>query len=181
MNTLALWVLVLPLPNWLGPIVIWLNQKCSVHPHFEPFDATRHPFDEDVAATFWQTRDALVAHGFTMVADLVFTQRRVRTRVALLEDRAKGDLALAIAVRGRGARGVRPSGRPGAFFSPTPWCGSWSSRSRRGRGGATTSGKYFAPRLWALGSARGGNSPRSSPSDACACVAVRQPSSRSWD
>ena len=103
MNALAFWVPVFLLPYWLGPIVIWLNQRWSVHPPFEPFDATRHQLDEDVATAFRQTRDALVANGFTMMADLMFTQPRLRTRVALLEDRATGDLALAVAVQSTAA------------------------------------------------------------------------------
>lgn len=107
MSALLFWVPVLLLPYWLGPIVVWLNQKWSVHPDFEPFDATRHPLDEDVATAFRQTRDALVADGFTMRADLVFTQRRLRTRVALLDDRAKGDLALTIGIQSAGSRRLR--------------------------------------------------------------------------
>lgn len=106
MNALAFWVPVILLPYWLGPLVVWWTQRWSVHPHAEPFDPTRHPLDGDVATAFQQTRDALVADGFTMVADLVFTQRRLRTRVALLEDRPKGDLALAVAVHSTAAARV---------------------------------------------------------------------------
>lgn len=99
MNALALWLPVLLLPYWLGPIVVWLTQRWSVHPDFEPFDAIRHRFDADLSTAFQQSRDALAADGFARVADLVFTQRRVRTRAALFVDRAKGDLALAVAMQ----------------------------------------------------------------------------------
>ena len=99
MNVLAFWLPVLLLPYWLGPIVVWLTQRWSVRPAFEPFDAARHPFDADLIAGFQQSRDALVADGFAHVADLVFTQRRVRTRAALFVDRARGDVALAVAMQ----------------------------------------------------------------------------------
>lgn len=99
MKALGFWLPVLLLPYWLGPIVVWLTQRWSVRPQLEPFDAVRHRFDADLMTGFEQSRDALVADGFGGVADSVFTQRRVRTRVGLFVDRAKGDLALAVAMQ----------------------------------------------------------------------------------
>ena len=70
MSALPFWLALLLLPYWLGPIVVWMTQKWSVHPQFEPFDPTRHPFDQDLLTTLRQTREALVRDGFEMVADL---------------------------------------------------------------------------------------------------------------
>ena len=99
MKALAFWLPVLLLPYWLGPIVVWLTQRWSVRPDYEPFDPIRHRFDADLMTGFERSRDALMADGFASVADFVFPQRRVRTRVGLFVDRAKGDLALAVAMQ----------------------------------------------------------------------------------
>jgi len=81
------WLLLLLLvPYWLGPIVVWLTQKAGARPEFEPFTPGRHSVPEDVAAAFRQTCDALTTEGFHVVADLFQTgqMKHVSTRVALL-------------------------------------------------------------------------------------------------
>ena len=95
------WLLFLLLaPYWLGPLVVWLTQKAGVHPVFEPFTPGRHSVPEDVAAAFRQTCDALATEGFHVVADLFQTgqMKHISTRVALLENAATEELALAVAM-----------------------------------------------------------------------------------
>src|SRR2546426_7141105 len=92
------WLVILLIPYWLGPIVVWLTQKAGARPVFEPFTPGRHSVPEDVVAAFRQTCDALTTDGFHVVADLFQTgqMRHVSTRVALLENPATGELALAV-------------------------------------------------------------------------------------
>ena len=95
------WLLLLLLaPYWLGPIVVWLNQKVGARPVFEPFTLGRHSVPEEVAAALRQTCDALTTEGFHVVADLFQTgqMRHVSTRVALLENSGTDELALAVAM-----------------------------------------------------------------------------------
>ncbi len=94
------WLVILLVPYWLGPIVVWLTQRVGARPVFEPFTPGRHPVPEDVAAAFRQTCDALTTEGFHVVADLFQTGqvKHVSTRVALLENPATAELALAVAM-----------------------------------------------------------------------------------
>ena len=94
------WLVILLVPYWLGPIVVWLTQRVGARPVFEPFTPGRYPVPEDVAAAFRQTRDALTTEGFHVVADLFQTGqvKHVSTRVALLENPATAELALAVAM-----------------------------------------------------------------------------------
>jgi len=94
------WLVVLLLPYWLGPIVVWLTQKAGARPVFEPFTPGRHSVPEDVAAAFRQTCEALATEGFHVVADLFQTgqMKHVSSRVALLENSKTAELALAIAM-----------------------------------------------------------------------------------
>lgn len=87
-------------PYWLGPLVVWLTQKFGARPSLEPFTPGRHVVPVDVAAAFRQTCDALAGEGFRLVADLFQTGqvRYVSTRVALHENPATTELALAIAM-----------------------------------------------------------------------------------
>ena len=93
------WLVILLIPYWLGPIIVWLTQKVGARPVFEPFAPGRHVVPEDVAASFRQTCDALATEGFRVAADLFQTgqMRHVSTRVALLEHPETMELALAIA------------------------------------------------------------------------------------
>jgi hypothetical protein len=88
------------MPYWLGPVLVWLTQKVGAHPVFEVFSPGKHAVPADVAAAFRQTCDALVTEGFHPVADLFQTGqvRHVSTRVALLENDATAELALAVAM-----------------------------------------------------------------------------------
>ncbi len=94
------WLVILLVPYWLGPIVVWLTQRVGARPVFEPFTPGRYSVPEDVAAAFRQTRDALTTEGFHVVADLFQTGqvKHVSTRVALLENPATAELALAVAM-----------------------------------------------------------------------------------
>jgi hypothetical protein len=94
------WLVILFIPYWLGPIIVWLTQKARADPVFEPFAPGRHSMAEHVAASFRQTCDALSTEGFRVVADLFQTgqMKHVSTRVALLENPATAELALAIAM-----------------------------------------------------------------------------------
>jgi len=94
------WIVILLIPYWLGPIIVWLTQKAGAHPVFAPFTPGRHSVPEDVAAAFRQTCDALTTEGFHIVADLFQTgqMKHVSTRVALLENSATEELALAVAM-----------------------------------------------------------------------------------
>jgi len=94
------WLVILLVPYWLGPIVVWLTQRVGARPVFEPFAPGRYAVPEDVAAAFRQTRDALTTEGFHVVADLFQTGqvKHVSTRVALLENPATAELALAVAM-----------------------------------------------------------------------------------
>jgi hypothetical protein len=96
----AAWVAIGLMPYWLGPILVWLTQKVGAHPVFEVFSPGKHAVPADVAAAFRQTCDALVTEGFHPVADLFQTSqvRHVSTRVALLENDATAELALAVAM-----------------------------------------------------------------------------------
>jgi len=78
------WLVILLIPYWLGPIVVWLPQRAGARPAFEPFTLGRHAVPEDVAAAFRQTCDALSTEGFHVVADLFQTgqMKHVSTRVA---------------------------------------------------------------------------------------------------
>jgi len=93
-------VVILLIPYWLGPIVVWLTQKARADPVFEPFAPGRHSVPQDVAASFQQTCDALGIEGFHVVADLFQAgqMRHVSTRVALLENSVTAELALAVAM-----------------------------------------------------------------------------------
>ena len=93
------WLVILLIPYWLGPIIVWLTQKAGARPVFEPFAPGRHVVPEDVAASFRQTCDALATEGFRVAADLFQTgqMRHVSTRVALLEHPETTELALAVA------------------------------------------------------------------------------------
>jgi len=151
------WLLLLLLvPYWLGPIVVWLTQKAGARPVFEPFTPGRHSVPEDVAAAFRQTCDALTTEGFHVVADLFQTgqMRHVSTRVALLENSGTDELALAVAMftAARPARlvtsyaelptkfrdgrsvSVHNSPIPGSFTPPPSKssCGCRSCATRRG-------------------------------------------------
>jgi len=94
------WLVILLVPYLLGPIVVWLTQRVGARPVFEPFTPGRYSVPEDVAAAFRQTRDALTTEGFHVVADLFQTGqvKHVSTRVALLENPATAELALAVAM-----------------------------------------------------------------------------------
>src|SRR5437773_10123273 len=94
------WLLILLLPSWLGPMIVWLTQKAGARPVFEPFTAGRHSVPEDVAASLQQTCDTLGIEGFHVVADLFQTgqMKHVSTRVALLENSVTAELALAVAM-----------------------------------------------------------------------------------
>ena len=93
------WLVILLVPYLLGPIVVWLTQRVGARPVFEPFTPGRYSVPEDVAAAFRETRDALTTEGFHVVADLFQTGqvKHVSTRVALLENPATAELALAVA------------------------------------------------------------------------------------
>ena len=77
-------LVILLIPYWLGPIVVWLTQRAGARPVFEPFTPGRHAVPADVAAAFRQTCDALTTEGFHVVADLFQTGqvKHVSTRVA---------------------------------------------------------------------------------------------------
>ena len=94
------WLVILLIPYWLGPIIVWLTQKAGARPVFEPFAPGRHVVPEDVAASFRQTCDGLTTEGFRVLADLFQTgqMRHVSTRVALLEHPETAELALAVAM-----------------------------------------------------------------------------------
>src|SRR5216684_5198641 len=94
------WLVILLIPYWLGPIIVWLTQKAGARPVFEPFTPVGHSVPEDVAAAFLHTCDALATEGFRVVADLFQTgqMRHVSTRVALLEHPETAELALAVAM-----------------------------------------------------------------------------------
>ena len=94
------WLVILLIPYWLGPIIVWLTQKAGARPVFEPFAPGRHPVPEDIAASFRETCDALATEGFRVIADLFQTgqMRHVGTRVALLENPETAELALAVAM-----------------------------------------------------------------------------------
>ena len=55
------WLLILLLPYWLGPMIVWLTQKAGARPVFEPFTAGRHSVPEDVAASLQQTLRAFTS------------------------------------------------------------------------------------------------------------------------
>jgi len=94
------WLVILLIPYWLGPIIVWLTQTAGARPVFEPFAPGRHVVPEDVAASFRQTCDGLTTEGFRVLADLFQTgqMRHVSTRVALLEHPETAELALAVAM-----------------------------------------------------------------------------------
>src|SRR5438128_899549 len=94
------WLVILLIPYWLGPIIVWLTQKAGARPVFEPFTPGRHLVPEDVAASFRQTCDGLTTEGFRVVAELFQTgqMRHVSTRIALLEHPETAELALAVAM-----------------------------------------------------------------------------------
>ncbi len=94
------WLVILLVPYWLGPIVVWLTQRVGARPVFEPFTPGRYALPEDVAAAFRQTCDALTTEGFHVVSHLFQTGqvKHVSTRVALLENPATAELALAVAM-----------------------------------------------------------------------------------
>lgn len=46
------WLVILLIPYWLGPLIVWLTQKAGARPVFEPFAPGRHVVPEDVAASF---------------------------------------------------------------------------------------------------------------------------------
>jgi hypothetical protein len=96
---LAVLVAVALIPYWLGPILVWLTRRAGTRPTFEPFIPGRHPVPDDVAEWVRQACDALATEGFHVVADLFQTGqvRHISWRVALLENRATSELALAIA------------------------------------------------------------------------------------
>ena len=94
------WLVILFIPYWLGPMIVWLTQKAGARPAFEPFTPGRHSVPEDVAASLRQTCDTLGIEGFHVVADLFQTgqMKHVSTRVALLENSVTAEVALAIAM-----------------------------------------------------------------------------------
>ncbi len=94
------WLVILLIPYWLGPVIVWLTQKAGARPVFEPYAPGRHLVPEDVAASFRQTCDALATEGFRIVADLFQTgqMKHVSTRVAQLENPETAELALAVAM-----------------------------------------------------------------------------------
>src|SRR2546422_2559863 len=106
------WLVILLIPYWLGPIIVWLTQKAGARPVFERFTPGRHLVPEDVAASFRQTCDGLTTEGFRVVAELFQTgqMRHVSTRVALLEHPETAELGLAVAMftAARPARLVAP-------------------------------------------------------------------------
>jgi uncharacterized protein DUF4253 len=92
-------IAVLLAPYWLGPIVVWLTQRVSARPEFEPFAPGRHSVPADVALSLRQMCDALAAEGFRVVADL-FQRGQVKhvsTRATLLQRPETTELALAVA------------------------------------------------------------------------------------
>ena len=77
------WLVILLIPYWLGPIIVWLTQKARARPVFEPFTPGRHLVPEDVAASFRQTCDALTTEGFRVaLAVAMFTAARPARLVA---------------------------------------------------------------------------------------------------
>src|SRR2546425_721299 len=94
------WLLILLLPYWLGPMIVWLTQKAGARPVFVPFTAGRHSVPEDVAASLQQTCDTLGIEGFHVVADLFQTgqMKHVSTRGAVVENSVTAELALAVAM-----------------------------------------------------------------------------------
>jgi len=36
------WLVILLIPYWLGPLIVWLTRKAGARPVFEPFTAGRH-------------------------------------------------------------------------------------------------------------------------------------------
>src|SRR5256712_4808454 len=94
------WLVILLIPYWLGPVIVWLTQKAGARPVFEPFTPGRHLVPEDVAASFRQTCDGLTTEGFRVVAEPFQTghMRPVSTRVALLEHPETAELGLAVAM-----------------------------------------------------------------------------------
>src|SRR2546430_10168881 len=94
------WLVILFIPYWLGPMIVWLTQKAGARPAFEPFTPGRHSVPEDVAASLRQTCDTLGIEGFHVVADLLQTgqMKHVSTRVALLENSVTAEVAVAVAM-----------------------------------------------------------------------------------
>ena len=45
-------LVILLVPYWLGPIIVWLTQKARAEPVFEPFAPERHAVPEDITASF---------------------------------------------------------------------------------------------------------------------------------
>src|SRR5438105_13164028 len=111
------WLVILLIPYWLGPIIVWLTQKARARPVFERFTPGRHLVPEDVAGSFRQTCDALATEGFRVVAELFQTgqMRHVSTRVALLQHPETAEVALAVAT----FTAARPR-RLGASYAELP-------------------------------------------------------------
>jgi Domain of unknown function (DUF4253) len=93
------WLAVLLVPYWLGPLVVWLTQRIGARPVFEPFDSRRHVVPPDVAQALRQTCDALAGEGFRVVGDLFQSGqvKHVSMRATMLERPDGGEVALAVA------------------------------------------------------------------------------------
>jgi len=77
------WLVILLIPYWLGPVIVWLTQKAGARPVFERFTPGRHLVPEDVAAYFRQTCDGLTTEGFSVaLAVAMFTAARPARLVA---------------------------------------------------------------------------------------------------
>src|SRR5438046_10682364 len=60
------WLVILLIPYWLGPIIVWLTQKAGARPVFEPFTPGRHL----LARRFYAFCPDIVEQGTETVAAL---------------------------------------------------------------------------------------------------------------
>ena len=69
------WLVILLIPYWLGPVIVWLTQKAGARPVFEPFTPGRHL----LARRFYAFCPDIVEQGTETVAalarDLLESQR----------------------------------------------------------------------------------------------------------
>jgi len=75
------WLVILLIPYWLGPIIVWLTQKARARPVFERFTPGRHLVPEDVAG--------LVAFLALLLALAIAAFRAVRAPPGLGRDVAR--------------------------------------------------------------------------------------------
>jgi hypothetical protein len=101
-------------PYVLGPVLVRLSQRWPARAAFVPYDPIRHPLPDQLAASFRETVDALVADGLQLVADLAHASpiTKIQLRVALLHDPASGDYAMVVA-----ARSTNPQAKIAACFA----------------------------------------------------------------